>query len=449
MPEQALDIHRTIPGPKSQALFAEEQRYISPGIQRYSLLAQLAIESAEGSLVRDVDGNTYIDFVAGIGVCSLGHSHPKYVAAMEDQLRRVIVGSYTSANRLGFLKLLATQTPGDLNRTQLYSSGAEAVEAALRLARAYTKKFEVIGFWGGFHGKTGGVMPLIGSEFKQGWGPLAAGFHLSPYPDPYRHPFGGQEEDSTEACLDFLRKLIRYNTAGSIAAIIIEPMQGTAGNVIPPMAFLRGVREIATEYNALLIMDEMITGFGRTGKMFGSEHAGVIPDIMLIGKGMGSGYPISGLISTEEITQAVPFSKPSSSSSSYGGNPLAATAAFVTLRTILEERLVENAAEVGTYMLHHLQRLQEQYEFLGDVRGKGLFIGLDLVKDRKTREPLDQTITEQIYRECLRRGLLTMAYTDRVRINPPLSLPKHLAQRGVEILAEVFEWVERRLAWHV
>jgi 4-aminobutyrate aminotransferase-like enzyme len=162
---------------------------------------------------------------------------------------------------------------------------------------------------------------------------------------------------------------------------------------------------------------------------------------------MGSGYPVSGLVSTDKITQALPFSKPSSSSSSYGGNPLAATAAFVTLQTILEERLVEHAAAIGGFMLQSLQKLQEKYEFLGDVRGKGLFIGLDLVKNRQTKEPLAKKVTEQIYKESLRRGLLTMAYTDRVRINPPLSLPKDLAQQGIEILDEVFAWVHKKVEW--
>ena len=432
-----------IPGPKSRALVAAEQRYIAPGIQRIAQLSELAMAEGRGCTLIDADGNEYLDFFAGVAVASLGHSHPRFVSALVHQIERLAVGSFTTEPRLALLKLLAELAPNGLTRTQLYSSGAEAVEAAIRLAKSYTKKHEVVGFWGGFHGKTAGVMGLIGDEWKQKWGPLAGGTHLVPYADCYRCPFKLTHPDCGMACLDFMRQSLKVSTAGMIAAIIIEPMQGTAGNVVPPPEFLPGVASIAREHDALLICDEMITGFGRTGTMFGCEHTETAPDIMTIGKGFGSGFPITGLMSSDAITASRPFAKPSASSSSYGGNPLGAAAALTTVETILDEELVDNAERVGAILLRELRRLQEKYAFIGDVRGSGLLIGLDLVKDRATKEPLSSAVTEQIFLGALRRGLLLMGYFSRVRINPPLILTETEARDGVAILDEVFAEVAR------
>jgi 4-aminobutyrate aminotransferase/(S)-3-amino-2-methylpropionate transaminase len=433
----------SIPGPKSRALFEAERAFIAPGLQRIAQLSQLTMVEGRGCTLIDADGNEFLDFFAGVAVASLGHSHPRFVAGLVNQIERLAVGSFTNEPRLALLKLLAELAPGALQRTQLYSGGAEAVEAALRLAKAYTKKHEIVGFWGGFHGKTGGVMGLIGDEWKQKWGPLAPGTHLVPYADCYRCPFKLQHPECGMFCLDFIRQALKTSTAGMIAAILVEPMQGTAGNVVPPPEFLPGVAEIARENDALLIADEMITGFGRTGTMFGCEHTATQPDVMTIGKGLGSGFPVTGLISTDEITAAMPFAKPSSSSSSYGGNPLAATAALTTIETIIDERLVDNAERVGSVLLHELRLLQEKYEFIGDVRGSGLLIGLDLVKDRSTKEPLSSAVSEQIFLGALRRGLLLMGYFSRVRINPPLILTESEARDGVAILDEVFADVAR------
>jgi 4-aminobutyrate aminotransferase/(S)-3-amino-2-methylpropionate transaminase len=426
------------PGLASLTLFTAEQEFLAPGVQRIALLSRLAMSHGEGAYLFDVDGNGYLDFYAGVTVASLGHAHPQLIAALEQQMRKLMIGSFSTENRRALVELIASLAPGDLRKTQFYSGGAEAVEAALRLARSYTKKHEVIGFWGGFHGKTGRVLGLIGDESKQGWGPLPGNTHLVPYADCYRCPFDLHYPDCGLACLDFMRRSIKNNTAGSISAIIIEPMQGTAGNVAPPPEFLPGVQDIAREVSALLIVDEIITGFGRTGKMFGCEHTGVTPDIMTIGKGMGGGFPVSGLVSTDEITSAPPFSKPSASSSSYGGNPLAAAASLATIRTIVQDGLAEHAARVGALMLDGLRALQEKYAFLGDVRGQGLLLGLDLVKDRRTKEPLSPRVTERIFQEALRRGLLLMAYFHRVRINPPLIITLEQAQEGIDILDEVF-----------
>jgi 4-aminobutyrate aminotransferase/(S)-3-amino-2-methylpropionate transaminase len=426
------------PGSKSQQTFHEEQEVIAPGQQRIALLSELALASGHGATVTDLDGNTYIDFFAGVAVASLGHAHPRYVTALEAQLRRISVGSFTTENRLRLLRLIAALAPGNLGRTQLFSGGAEAVEAAFRLAMSYTGRHEVVGFWGGFHGKTAGVMGLIGDESKHGWGPLPGGRHSVPYADCYRCPFKLTYPGCAMACVDFARESIKRTTTGAVAAIIVEPVQGTAGNVVPPPEFLPAVQGIAHDIGALLIADEMITGFGRTGRWFGCDHTGVVPDVMTIGKGMGSGFPISGLISTDTIVAAKPFSRPSASSSSYGGNPLAATAALATIETIVEEGLVEHAARIGARMLERLRAMQEKYAFLGDVRGTGLLIGLDLVRDRATKEPLQRAITERIFMEALRRGLLMMGYFPRIRLNPPLTITTEQADAGLAILDEAF-----------
>ena len=445
MDHQALA--KTLTETISSQLYHEEQQYVAPGLQEVAQLSQLVIKEGNGCWLTDVDNRRYLDFMAGVAVCSLGHSHPKYIVALKKQLEKVTVGSFTTENRLALLRLIASLVPQGLNKTQLYSGGAEAVEAAVRLAKSYTKKFEILGFWGGFHGKTGGVLGLIGDPFKKDWGVLHPGLHLAPYADCYRCPFKMEYPGCGVYCLEFVRKVIENNTAGSLAAIIVEPMQGTAGNVIPPGEFLPGLLEIAHEKGALLIADEMITGFGRTGMMFGSNHTATLPDIMTIGKGMGNGFPVSGLVAKEEITRSRPFSKPSSSSSSYGGNPLACTAGLATIQTILEESLMENACTVGEYLLKGLKRMEEKYEFIGNVRGRGLLIGVELVKDRKTKEPLEKAVTKQIFLQALKRGMMSMCYKPNFRINPPLTLRKEEAEIGLGILDEVFAFVAEHVPY--
>lgn len=441
-----LSLERT-PKTVSSQLYDEEQRYVAPGLQEVGQLSRLVVREAKGCRLTDMEGKQYLDFMAGVAVCSIGHKHPRYIAALKDQLDKVTVGSFTTENRVKLLRLIASITPGGLTRTQLYSGGAEAVEAAIRLARSYTGKHEVLSFWGGFHGKTGGVLGLIGDPFKQNWGTLHPGLHLAPYADCYRCPFKMKYPDCGVYCLDFVRKVIENNTAGNLAAVIVETIQGTAGNIVPPPEFLHGLVEIAHERGAVLIADEMITGFGRTGKMFGSDQTGIHPDIITIGKGMGAGFPVSGLVSTDEITASKPFSKPSSSSSSYGGNPLASTAALATIGTIIDERLVDNSRDIGEHLMSGLRVLQEKYEFIGNVGGRGLLIGVELVKDRKTREPLDRSVTRQMFLETLKRGMVCMNYKPNFRINPPLVITREEADEGLAILDEVFAHVVKSIPY--
>jgi 4-aminobutyrate aminotransferase / (S)-3-amino-2-methylpropionate transaminase / 5-aminovalerate transaminase len=430
-------------GPRSRAIVEREHRHVAPGIQSFALYAGFAVARGEGCSLIDEDGNEYIDFIAGIGVGSVGHCHPHYVDALKRQVERLTFGSFSTETRTRFLELLATLTPAGLTRIQLFSGGAEAVEAALRLAKAATGKHEVLGFWGGFHGKTGGVLGLLGSDFKHHLGPFLPGQYLSPYADCYRCPLKLKYPECGIACAEYMRDVIKYQTGGEISAIIVEPIQGTAGNVIPPPGFLRAVQAIAKDHDALFIADEMLTGFGRTGAMWGAEHDGVVPDVMTIGKGMGGGFPLSGVVSTDALTTRPPWSNPSASSSSYGGNPLAAAAGLAALEIIVKEDLAANAERVGKVMLARLETLREKYRCVGEVRGKGLMLGIELVKDRRTKEPLGKDVTRALYQECLRRGLVAMTYAPTIRINPPLIIREEVALAGLAMLDEALGAVVR------
>ena len=434
-------IQTAIPGPKSLETFNFEQKYMSPGVQTIATSSKIVPVKGEGCVIEDADGNRFIDFFAGVGVASLGYNHPKYVSAMQKQLSEIHVGSFTSKNRAELSKLLSDIAPGNITRAQYYSSGAEAVEAALRLAKSYTGKTEFIGFWEGFHGKTLGVVGLLGDNFKHKLGPLPVGTYSSPYPNCNHCPFKKEFATCDWLCMEFLEKKIRYETTGNIAAIVVEPIQGTAGNVVPPQGFLLKLKELAHSIGALLICDEMITGFGRTGKMWGVEHFDVVPDIMTIGKGFGGGFPMTGVMSNEEVIFAKPFANPSGSSSSYGGNPLATTAALTTLKVMEEEGLVENSAKVGAYMMNRFNEMKEKYPIIGDVRGKGLMIGVELVKDKKTNEKLDKKYCQVMFDECLKRGLISMFYNPDIRINPPLVISQEIAEEGISIMEEAISHV--------
>ncbi len=422
----------SLPGPKSRATVARETPYLAPGIQNVSLLAGLAFEGGEGAVLVDADGNRFLDFNAGIGVASIGHGHPALAEALSRQALKLTSGSYASEARASLLERIAQQTSrigsGKLTRTMLYSGGAEAVESALRLARAHTRKHEAIAFWGGFHGKTTGALALMGSDFKHGLGPLPPGNHLTPWGD-----------------LEMLERTIKLSTTGRLAAIIAEPIQGTAGNILPPPGFLQGVRDIAHKHGALFIADEMITGWGRTGRMFAQELYGVEADIMTFGKGVAAGFPVAGMVTRDDIVgDADPWSRPSFSSSSYGGSPLAAAAADAVTRVVVDERLDEHAARVGELLLGELQRLRK-FSIVGEVRGQGLLCAIDLV-DPRTRQPLGKPECEALFRACLEGGLLTMAYSPRVRINPPLVITEAQVREGVDILEEAMAAIEPRCA---
>ena len=446
--DQRVNLRTVVPGPKSRVLRQREDAHIAPGLQGYALMSGVAVESGSGSLVTDADGNALLDFIGGIGVGALGHSHPRIVRAISEQAARVSVGSFTSTARVELVELVSRHAPSPkMHRLQLYSSGAEAVESALRLAKSHTGKHETVSFWGGFHGKTLGAISLLGSSGKSGYGPAAGGAYQIPYANCYRCPLKLSHPACGLACVELGRKQLRAQSSGAVAAFIVEPMQGTAGNVVPPDDFLPAVRDLARENDALLIADEMITGFGRTGLYWGSQHSGVVPDIVTVGKAFGGGFPLSGLLTTDAIASAKPWSLPSGSSSSYGGNALAAAAGAAALRTIDEENLVANARSVGDWMLGELGKFEQDYPFVGHVGGRGLFLGIELVSNKETREPLPRAVTERIFRACVRRGLLTMAYAPSFRIQPALTIDRDTASNGIAILREVFDTVKRRKSW--
>lgn len=434
-----MPVKTEVPSP-TKALFDQEQQFIAPGIQTIALLSELAIARGSGATLTDLDGRTYLDLNAGVSVASLGHAHPRYVAALTRQLESVTVGSFTSAPRAELVRLIAELAPGELSRTQFFSGGAEAVEAGIRLARSFTKRTDVVGFTGGFHGKTAGVLPISDVDWKTLIGPLPTGHHLAPYADPTR--FEGSPEECCEAAIKSLRRVIEDEIGGRPAAIVIEPIQGTAGNIVPPPGFLREVCEVAHEYGALLLADEMITGFGRTGKLFGCNHDEVVPDIMTLGKGMASGFPVSALVSTEEIMAAKPFSLPSASSSSYGGNPLAAAAALVTIQTILSDKLVENSANVGRVLRDGFEAIAAKRRSIANVRGRGLLVGFDLVADKEAKTLLPKERCIAIFKRGLAEGLIMMNYTPRVRVHPPLILSLEQANSALAIFDRVLEQFE-------
>lgn len=447
-----VEIKTEIPGPKSREVVSREQAHLAPGLQGFALWAGVAMEEGRGSVLTDVDGNKYIDLIGGIGVNALGHCHPRYVKALVDQAQKLTVGSLTSEPRARLVNEVCAIAPASpegkpLDRLQLYSGGSEAVESALRLARVYTKRQDVVGFWGGFHGKTAGTMSLMGSEAKHGFGPFLPGTTLIPYADCYRCPFGLRPDSCGLACAEFARKALKAQTSGPVAAVIAEPMQGTAGNVIPPPEFLPAIADAAHEVGALFIADEMITGFGRTGTPWGVDHSGAKPDIVTLGKAFGSGFPISGVLTSTKVANTEPWSKPSGASSSYGGNPLAAAAALASVETIREERLWENANRVGEAMLTALRGMMERYPFIGDVRGKGLFLGVELVKDRRTKEPVASAVMRELYTEGVKRGLFAMSYSPHLRLQPALTIEEDTALEGLSILDGLFEGLLQSGRW--
>jgi 4-aminobutyrate aminotransferase-like enzyme len=430
-----LRVITELPGPRSRSIRAKEESSLAPGAQAIASYAGIAVESGSGSELFDVDGNRFLDLSGAICVASIGYGHPDFKRAMLEQLDRVHTGSFTTPARVKALDAIVALLPEGLDRAQLFSGGAEAVESAIRLARAHTGKFEILSFWGGFHGKTSGALAQMGSEFKQGLGPLAPGAHLTPFADCARCPFKLKHPSCGLLCVEFARDKLKKETTGRLAAILVEPMQGTAGNIIPPPDWLPAIGEVARENGALLIADEMITGFGRTGRCFGVDHSGVRPDIMTLGKALGGGYPIAAVATTSEIARAEPWSKPSFSSSSYGGNPLACAAVASSLGIIVKENLAARAAQRGQRFVDGLSRIAGRFPCIKDVRGQGLLVGFDLVSP-KSGAPWTAIECRQLFDALLRRGIISMAYAPRVRINPPLIITEEEVDESLALLEE-------------
>ncbi|MEO8897295.1 MAG: aspartate aminotransferase family protein [Candidatus Dormibacter sp.] len=395
----------------------------------------IAIERGRGAELWDVDGRRYLDCFAGISVVSTGHAHPRVVQAAREQMERFIhCGTYLyQVPVVGELAgRLADLTPGRLEKTFFSTSGAEAVEGAMRLARAFTGKSEFIALQTAFHGRTNATLAVTGNrKRKQHGGPYLGGVAFAPAPNPSRCRMC--DGRCNLRCADAVEDVIDYQTAGSVAAFIAEPVLGEAGIVVPHPDYFRRVKEILDRHRILLIVDEVQTGFGRTGTMFAIEHFGVEPDIMTMAKGIASGFPLGGFIARPEIADSF---QPGEHLSTFGGNPVACAAALATLQVIDDERLCENSARLGEWLLGRLEGLAKRHQVIGEVRGRGLMVGVELVDDRQTMAPAPQLAT-RVRAACRERGLLIGVggfFANVLRVQPPLVIDEEQLSSAVATL---------------
>ncbi len=431
------------PGPRTRTAWEREQGKLGPGLQQVVLWSELAIARGDNACLYDMDGRRYLDFFGASGVNSIGHAHPRWVEAMSRQMSEWTVGGFASQARAEMLDELRAVLPPELDRVQLYSTGSEAVEAALRLAKSYTKKFEFLSFWNGFHGKTMGSLALTDGE-KRNLGPVSPGFHTVPYADCRSCAFKQTFPACDWFCVEHAREKMKRDSAAALAGIVVEPLQGRAGNIVPPPGYLRELQRLAHEQDALLVVDETLSGFGRTGRMFCFEYDGVLPDIMIVGKGMGGGYPVTAVVSSSKIMSAPPYANPSASSSSYGGFPVACRAVQVTMRIFAEEKLVERSATIGDELLSRLRPLEGSVPLVKSVQGRGLMIGLQLW-DPGRRQSLSKEQLGVVYKAILARGLIVMVSSSSIRLYPPLTVPGEVAHEAGEILAGVLQEQSRAL----
>lgn len=424
-------IHTELPGPRGKQLIADDERYTSPS---YTRVYPLAVERGEGAMIQDVDGNRFLDFTAGIAVCSTGHCHPRVVAAIEQQAKKLIHMSGTDfyyAPQGNLARKLAELAPGGGDKRVFFTnSGAESVEAAFKLARYHTRRQHMIAFFGAFHGRTMGALSLTGSKMiqRRGFAPLIPQVTHIDYANPYR---GG-----AEACLHTLNQLEdlfrRTVPPNEVAGIIVEPIQGEGGYIVPPPEFHRELKKIAEKHGILYIVDEVQSGMGRTGQMFAIEHWGVTPDIICLAKGIASGLPLGAIIAGADLMDW----GPGSHASTFGGNPISCVAALTTIE-LLEESLMANARDVGGYLVQRLNGLREKHPLIGDVRGLGLMVGAELVKDRATKEPATAE-RDAVVQACFRRGLLMLGCgSSTLRFCPPLVVTRAEIDTAVGIIDEV------------
>jgi 4-aminobutyrate aminotransferase len=433
---KAPDIKTPLPGPKARAIIEKDSKFVSPS---YTRDYPFVIARGEGAVVEDVDGNRFIDCAAGIAVNSTGVSHPDVVKAICDQAQKFIHMSGTDfyyEPQVRLAEELAGIVPieGDV-RSFFGNSGTEATEAALKLAKYHTKRQGIIAFYGAFHGRSLGSLSLTASKAVQrrGFAPFIPGVYHAPYPDTYR--FNGSADACAEASLSFIRDQIFAHliSPDEVAAVVVEPIQGEGGYIVPPKAFLQGLRDLTTEHGIVLVGDEVQSGMGRTGKMFALEHFGVTADVVNIAKGIASGLPL-GVTCSRAAMMAWP---PGAHASTFGGNPVACAAASATIR-LLKDSLVANAAAVGAHLFDGLRELEKKHQVIGNVRGMGLMIGIELVKDRKTKERAVDARTALV-QAVFKRGVLILgAGKNAVRLAPPLVLSKEQADNVLNVLDAAF-----------
>jgi 4-aminobutyrate aminotransferase len=430
------------PGPKARAWNARDRAVVS---QNLTPDYELVPERASGMVVEDTDGNLFLDFAAGISTVSTGHCHPDVVEAIQRQAERMLHICYTDFHYPAYIELcetLAEIAPiSGKKRVFLSNSGAEAVETAVKLARLHTGRRKIIAFYGAFHGRTLGTVTLTASKPVQrlGFGPLLPDIHHTHYAYCYRCPVNRKPETCDVQCLDLLTDSMFHHTVPpqEVAAVLVEPVQGEGGFIPPHPEFLPRLQALCREHGILLIADEVQSGMGRTGKFFAFEHYGIDPDMIILAKGIASGMPISALIARDEVMNW----NNGSHGSTFGGNPVSCQAALATLR-LLRGGLIENAGRVGAGLLAKLRGLMDRHPLIGDVRGMGLMIGIEIVSDRATRAPA-RPQQERIIRRAFERGLLTLPCgQSTIRLTPPLICSDSDVDKAVSILDEVFTEIE-------
>ena len=426
------EIKTALPGPNAKAIIDRDRKFVSPS---YTRDYPFVIARGQGAVVEDVDGNRFLDCAAGIAVNSTGVSHPEVVKAIADQAAKFIHMSGTDfyyEPQVRLAEELASIAPieGEV-RTFFANSGTETTEAAIKLSRYFTKRQGVIAFFGSFHGRSLGALSLTASKAiqRRGFAPFMPGVYHAPYPDPYR--FEGSPDHCAAASLAFItdQLFVHLVSPDEVAAIVVEPIQGEGGYVVPPVAFLQGLRELATRHGILLVVDEVQSGMGRTGKMFASDHFGLKADIVNIAKGIASGLPL-GVTCARADVMTWP---PGAHASTFGGNPVSCAAANATIR-LLKESLVANAASVGEHLIAGIRALQDRHPLIGDVRGKGLMIGIELVRDRTTKvRAVDER--NALVQAMFRRGVLVLgAGKNAIRLAPPLVLTREQADAVLTVL---------------
>lgn len=439
-PPKRPEIKTALPGPKGKEIIAADDQFVTPSYPRPSF--KLVAERAQGVWVEDVDGNVFLDCNAGVAVCSTGHCHPEVVRAIQEQAEQLIHMCGTDyyyrhmpdlARKLDEIVPVASPT-----RTHFANSGTEAVETALKLAMHATGREKFIAFFNSFHGRTLGSLSLTSSKAAQrrGFKRQALDVVHVPYPNEYRNPFSASdcgEGGAGQGALTWIEERLFKTTTppDEVAGIVVEAVQGEGGYVPAPKNFLTGLRRICDEHGILLIVDEVQSGMGRTGRMFASEHYDLKPDIICIAKGIGSGLPIGACVARAELMNW----KPGAHASTFGGNPVCIAAALKTIE-LLEGGLVQNSAEVGNYLKANLEKLMPKYDCIGDVRGMGLMIGVEFVEDRISRKPA-AGLRDRIESACFERGLIILgAGTNTIRWSPALILTKENVDVAIEIFDE-------------
>ena len=433
------------PGPKSRALHARATKHFR-GLSGQVRLFPVAFDSGEGCVLRDVDGNEYIDFSSGIYVTTLGHCHPKVSEAVAQYAKRLMnCHDFTTEIKVRLIEKLVDILPGDLAGIQLYDSGTTAVEAALRTCRAATGKTEFISCFRDFHGKSGHAVSLANMSKFSGVG-RAQGFYMVPRPDVYR-PLWTRVDGTldTEQYLDFYDHFIKESTTGQIAAFVLEPIQGWGGSIMPPADFFPKLRAFCDARGILLVADEVLTGIGRTGDWLCMNHWNTLPDVATLGKGFGNGFPVTAMVVREPYADAV---DKISASTSYGGNPMACAAALASLEVIEEEGLLEHARHLEQLFAQRMAEWPRRYPIVGHTRVKGCLMGVELVKDQETKEPFDEA-GKLVYQKAFAKGLAWIPAGHILRMSPPIVMPDDVAMKAMDIIEESIAEVAEQFGYTI